>query len=392
MPQKLILSEEKETAICNAYLSGSTSLEIARLYRHGVAAICKVLQKYNVYAKYNELRKNRICSLYLGGMPVDEIAKLEKIGNSLMSKYLKENNIQLRHYRKHAKLTEKDEKEIVRLYIEEGWTKNDVARKFRFNEKRLNAILKKHGFSIRKSSDLLKQIKTKEQENEILDGIKEGKSIADIVSSLSFECSYLVVNRFINAKLPVKSRSIKERRKARYSEENCEKLTTEWGERSKTQMLELFSPSGRKFGTSKPIICYGGKGYTGYYKGIFFRSLKELTYMLYLDENNIKWLSGEEIELKIQYTDETGKVRFYWPDFLVENTKIVEIKPKYFQGTIRVQKKTEAAINYCLKNNMQYEITDFEMDKDKILKAIESNLVEFSPSELMEVFLRRKKN
>lgn len=78
----------------------------------------------------------------------------------------------------------------------------------------------------------------------------------------------------------------------------------------------------------RPTPKGAGSGWSGHYKGYYFRSLLELSYLKYLLDNDIKFDNAERVKYKIQY-ELDGKVRNYFPDYYLINTKeIVEIKPK----------------------------------------------------------------
>lgn len=117
----------------------------------------------------------------------------------------------------------------------------------------------------------------------------------------------------------------------------------------------------------KPSPNGSGNGWKGWYKERYFRSLRELTYMLQLEESGINWVSAENI--RIPYKCPLGKDRTYSPDFLIEN-KLVEIKPIRLQETPLVSVKTLAAEEYCKKNNLIYEIIDVNIDTNLIDKYI----------------------
>jgi hypothetical protein len=99
-----------------------------------------------------------------------------------------------------------------------------------------------------------------------------------------------------------------------------------------------------------------GNGWSGWYKNVFFRSLRELSYIIFLEENNIRWETAANI--KIPYVDWKGANRTYHPDFIIENKKIIEVKPIKLHNSPLVKLKTIAAIEYCKKNNLEYEIVD----------------------------------
>lgn len=117
-----------------------------------------------------------------------------------------------------------------------------------------------------------------------------------------------------------------------------------------------------------------GNGWNGWYKGIFFRSLRELSYILLLEKSNVKWVNGES--LRIPYTDPSGAKRTYSPDFIVNDKLIVEIKPKKLQNTPSVLAKTAAIKEYCLKSNMMFKIRDIKIPTINVInKLIDSGFI-----------------
>jgi hypothetical protein len=78
----------------------------------------------------------------------------------------------------------------------------------------------------------------------------------------------------------------------------------------------------------KPTPRGSGNGWSGWYKNRYFRSLLELSYMFYLDKNNIKFESAECEKFRIKYEIDNVE-RTYVPDFyLIDFDKIIEIKPQ----------------------------------------------------------------
>ena len=101
-----------------------------------------------------------------------------------------------------------------------------------------------------------------------------------------------------------------------------------------------------------------GNGWSGWYKGWFFRSLRELKYVLELEKKHIPWQSAEKHKYKIQYKDFQGIKRNYFPDFLVNGNKIVECKPKKLWNTPLIKAKTKAARKHFKKLNLIFELVD----------------------------------
>lgn len=139
---------------------------------------------------------------------------------------------------------------------------------------------------------------------------------------------------------------------------------------------QSFNNSGSKnnmYGRPSPLGS--GIGWKGWYKDIYFRSLREVSYMLILDSQNTPWKPAENIVIK--YINWDGKERTYRPDFIVDGSKIVEIKPLKMQKTPNIQCKTKGAIEYCDKNNLTYELTDPKIESEQIKFAYNNGLIKF---------------
>jgi hypothetical protein len=103
-----------------------------------------------------------------------------------------------------------------------------------------------------------------------------------------------------------------------------------------------------------------GNGWNGWYKKFFFRSLRELSYIVnHLEKYNLRWVTGES--LRIPYVNYKKEKRTYSPDFIIEDNLIIEIKPIKLHNTPDVVSKKNAMIKYCETKNMEYKIIDFEL-------------------------------
>jgi len=110
------------------------------------------------------------------------------------------------------------------------------------------------------------------------------------------------------------------------------------------------------FGKTPPFGS--GNGWSGWYKGWYFRSLLELSYMINIIEKyGLKWETGELNTYKIQYTHNEN-IKNYFPDFIIENKYMVECKPKKLWNTELVKNKKKAAEDFCINNNLIYKLRD----------------------------------
>lgn len=132
-----------------------------------------------------------------------------------------------------------------------------------------------------------------------------------------------------------------------------------YGEERSIEIRKKLSMPGEMnpmYGKSSPVGS--GNGWSGWYKGWFFRSLHELAYMINVIERfNLSWKNAEISDLKIAYFDWKQNKRTYVADFLIENKYLVEIKPKKLHKSKSVQLKKEAAIKFCSNKNLTYKLT-----------------------------------
>ena len=128
----------------------------------------------------------------------------------------------------------------------------------------------------------------------------------------------------------------------------------------------------------KPSPNGSGNGWSGWYKGWFFRSLKELYFMInVIEKDGLKWDSGEKGCYKVDW-ELNGVKRTYHSDFIIDN-KMIEIKPKKLWTSLLVKAKREAAEKWCEKNEMIYELIDSPaFNVNDIKPLIESGLVKFT--------------
>jgi hypothetical protein len=128
----------------------------------------------------------------------------------------------------------------------------------------------------------------------------------------------------------------------------------------------------------KPSPKGSGQGWKGHYKGWFFRSLRELSYMInVIEKNNFTWKNGEVI--KIEYIDPLGHKRTYRPDFIINEIIVVEIKPLRLHNTPLIKCKSSAAEDYCKQNNLKFEIIDPTiLTSNEIKILVNSNQIIFT--------------
>lgn len=112
----------------------------------------------------------------------------------------------------------------------------------------------------------------------------------------------------------------------------------------------------------------GTGGLQGSYKGIFYQSALELSYILWCEEQKIP-IKRYNLD-PIQYLDENNISRLYYPDFIVHNDTIVEIKGYglyYHKNYERNIKKLQALKN--LGNKYEIYVDTDEQTKTYYSKA-----------------------
>ncbi len=140
----------------------------------------------------------------------------------------------------------------------------------------------------------------------------------------------------------------------------------------------------------KPSPIGSGNGWSGWYKNWYFRSLRELSFMINEIENkNMNWENGEQKKYKISYVDWNGQNRNYFPDFIIDNKQMVECKPTKLQSSISVLSKKKAAEKFCEENNLEYILVEPDiLTMDFIKKLYVDKKIKFIPR-YEEKFLKK---
>lgn len=152
----------------------------------------------------------------------------------------------------------------------------------------------------------------------------------------------------------------------------------EKGDKIRKNLSEKFSGENNSM-YGKPSPNGSGNGWCGWYNGWHFRSLLELSFMINVIERfNFKWKSAECKKYRIKYVDYQGKERNYFPDFILNDKYLVEIKPKSLYNTIINKNKKVAAENFCMNNNLKYKLlTPKKLKLKDIEELVDNNKIEF---------------
>lgn len=161
----------------------------------------------------------------------------------------------------------------------------------------------------------------------------------------------------------------------KYGQEEAEKRWNEW--RAK-QSVNSSGSSNPMFG--KPSPQGSGNGWSGWYKGWFFRSLHELSLMInFIERFGFEWEAGESRKFMSTYVDYKGQARNYFPDFILNDRYMIECKPGSLRLTPAVMAKAEAANALCQKLGMRYKmITPPLLTGDRIMALYLSNSIKFT--------------
>lgn len=376
------LPKNIQESILEMYLQGFSSSKIAKklnIESHKILTCLKASGvKMRTYSDYYVLNKDtelKIIELYTGGATLGVIAKTLNLGAERIKGFLTNEGIQIKISQEFLKtpLTEEKEKEIIKRYIDEKVASDKVCREFKIRQSRFRDILAKYGFEIRESNDTRRVFLTESQIKEIIDIAKEGNNTLSIKKKLSFNCEARRITKIVRHHFNLTGRNHYENWITVYGEEKAKEIA------DKVKQKHSINSSGENnpmFG--KPSPQGSGNGWKGWYKGFYFRSLRELTYLLDLDEKQIPWSSGEAHKFDIPYVNYKGTKRTYRPDFIVNREKLVEIKPKKLQKTPNIMAKTAAAIEKCKEWGLTYEILDFKIDAVKVEKALNEGLVCFA--------------
>jgi len=147
----------------------------------------------------------------------------------------------------------------------------------------------------------------------------------------------------------------------RYGKEKADKMRLNRSNRMQGSNNHMFG---------KPSPTGSGNGWSGWYKEYYFRSLLELSYLVYLIDNDIKFEHAENKKYAVKYLNFKGEARNYFPDFYIfETEEIVEIKPKHLIGSVdNIAKFNAARLQYKnFKIITENEIVKLSNDKIKSL-------------------------
>jgi len=148
------------------------------------------------------------------------------------------------------------------------------------------------------------------------------------------------------------------------------------GRRLKEEFSKMFSGKNNPM-YGKPTPVGSGNGWSGWFEDFYFRSLKELKFLLICKRFNIAIKSAEKETFRINYTDWKGTKRTSIPDYIVEDKYIIEIKPKHLQKSFDNKAKFIEFEKLAKSKGMKFKVIDSgRMDLDIFLELYDSRKIQ----------------
>jgi hypothetical protein len=202
-----------------------------------------------------------------------------------------------------------------------------------------------------KTKNAINQPKTKEKYLESRKKIDYSK----------FNFKYDRENKDIKKKMYSQERNkkISEARKKYWEDKKGKTVEQLYGEETGKAIREI--KSRQNSGVNNPAYgkIYNNAGRVrGYYKGYFFRSLWECSFLKFLEENGTHLKDVDYEKINISYTKDGGG-RTYTPDYyLPKEKKLIEIKSKWNlqRDAEDISLKRKAAEKWCKENDSTYQI------------------------------------
>lgn len=169
----------------------------------------------------------------------------------------------------------------------------------------------------------------------------------------------------------------------RYGKEEADRRKEEYSKKLSVK----YSGKGNPMYGKSPANTVGA-GISGRYKGWAFRSLLELSYMVNtIEKQNLTWEKGEQKKFTVEYIDLKGTERTTKPDFyLVDENKIIEIKPKYILNFDKTKHKLKEAREAYNNLGYNYEVVTPEtMSLVEIKKLYEKGCIVFSQNKVEKI-------
>jgi len=128
----------------------------------------------------------------------------------------------------------------------------------------------------------------------------------------------------------------------------------------------------------RPAPQGSGNGWQGYYNNLKFRSLLELSFLINICERfNFKVESCENSKFRVNYKID-GVDRTYYPDFILNDLYVIEVKPKNLHNSRIVKIKEKYARKQFESFGLKYKMIDCKrIDNFKLKELVDSGQVVF---------------
>jgi Mor family transcriptional regulator len=331
---KLFFSENQIDEMVKLHDNGASMTEIGRKYNCCDGLIGQILRKRGINTNrdasfYTELKvkdnEDKIVELYVEKkVSINNIGKLFKVNGSKIKEVLLKNNVETKEY---SALGDEREMELVNVYVNSTKTQEEISKIFNISSRTVLEILNKHKVTRRKSKH-----------------------------------KYWEADR----------RSLYQKLIEKYGKEEAEIRYLEWKRKIKEGHQKKNLHTNPKIQV-KPATS--GFGISSRYNGLWFRSLTELTYFIVeIERKNLIYESAESSRFRIPYVF-GGQKRNYYPDFFVDNSIIIEVKPLKRKLDGITLAKSEAAIQFCKNLGIEYRIVKYETDFTLIRELYSKKLI-----------------
>ncbi len=320
------------------YHEGQTVRQIARRLDSTIAGISEVLRAHGVHPMTApERRRSEIATHvssiidgYRQGASLDALKRRYHLSHSVLVTVLESHGVEIRpastypRGKRHS-ARERNPKlvtDMVKAYCQDGWSVERIAKHHQVDESAVSAWLKENGVKI---DPYRRGRLTEAQEQEAVRRYSEGQRLVDIQRSLGVRYQALrraLVGRGVTIRTPLQTNT-------------------------------------RRF------------GYIGTYRHFLFRSLMELSFVLdHEGEHHVESAEGYGIAYR-----HGGRKRTYYPDFLLDHTRLVELKPDSYRQDPCVLAKARAAKVFCKRQGWEYVLTDWPVDKARIARLVQTGVV-----------------
>ncbi len=255
-------------------------------------------------------------------------------------------------------------------YNSNKYTINQLSKKYKLSGVTINKHLKKNGNLLNKDIKFPEEIKQ--------------KIINDYINQIP---PFILIKKYNISRTRLKEIT-KQYRKFRVKDTAFRKLWKEnLTDKEYIQKTKEVSDKISKAAKGSNNPMYGrpsprgaGNGWKGWYKGIFFRSLREFSFMInYIERFKLVKENAEKVKFEIKYKDYAGQERNYYPDYLINDKFIVEIKPKRLWNTPLIIAKKEAAERFCKEKGYKYKLIDPKIVDLEIIKSkVDNEQIKFS--------------